>query len=467
MGSQLFQQGFASLDHEAIYHRLPVEGQIPAWLAGTLVRNGPAKFDLGQGSVRHWFDGFAMLHAFTFQQGSVAYANRFLRGQTFKQANAEGRLSFSAFTADPCRSLFGRFFSVLFNDFDNANVSVARLADRFVALTETPLAVEFDPHTLETLGALTFDQPVPGDLTTAHPLYDARRDALLNYTLRFGLVSSYNFYWLRGRALESLSPLWTLEPAYMHSFNMSERYAILSIFPFTVQPIDLLANLDKPFIGCFRWQPQRSTKFLVVDKELREPTRIYEAEATFGFHHVNAFETEDGLMVDLICYSDPSIIDLMYLDRLRDSYGMPVSEVRRYHLPRSGTTASYERISPEGIELPQFNEQTRGKNYRYIYGVGAGSRLDFMNRLVKVDVQRRAAKGWSAAGCYPGEPVFVPSPGGQAEDSGVVLSVVLDVQAGNSFLLVLDAASFEEVGRAIVPHHIPFGFHGAYFEDVA
>jgi beta,beta-carotene 9',10'-dioxygenase len=47
----------------------------------------------------------------------------------------------------------------------------------------------------------------------------------------------------------------------------------------------------------------------------------------------------------------------------------------------------------------------------------------------------------------------------------VVLSVVLDVALESSFLLVLDAASFDEASRARVPHHIPFGFHGQYFGE--
>ena len=54
-------------------------------------------------------------------------------------------------------------------------------------------------------------------------------------------------------------------------------------------------------------------------------------------------------------------------------------------------------------------------------------------------------------------------PGRDGEDDGVVLSVVLDTNAGRSFLLVLDAGSFEEIARAEAPHHIPFGFHGQYF----
>ena len=69
---------------------------------------------------------------------------------------------------------------------------------------------------------------------------------------------------------------------------------------------------------------------------------------------------------------------------------------------------------------------------------------------------------WSSAGCYPGEPIFVREPGTEAEDAGVILSVVLDSRSGRSFLLVLDAGSFEELARAEAPHHIPFGFHGEY-----
>jgi carotenoid cleavage dioxygenase-like enzyme len=38
-------------------------------------------------------------------------------------------------------------------------------------------------------------------------------------------------------------------------------------------------------------------------------------------------------------------------------------------------------------------------------------------------------------------------------------------RTGRSFLVVLDAVSFEELGRAEAPHHIPFGFHGQYFAN--
>lgn len=61
--------------------------------------------------------------------------------------------------------------------------------------------------------------------------------------------------------------------------------------------------------------------------------------------------------------------------------------------------------------------------------------------------------------CYPSKPVFVPAPESQAEDTGIILSLVLDGGRGQSFLLVLDATAFTELARAELPHAVPFGFH--------
>jgi carotenoid cleavage dioxygenase-like enzyme len=80
-------------------------------------------------------------------------------------------------------------------------------------------------------------------------------------------------------------------------------------------------------------------------------------------------------------------------------------------------------------------------------------------------VDHGSSATWFSEGCYPGEPVFVAPPQAKAEDEGVVLSVVLEANRGNSFLLILDAQSFAEVARAEVPQHIPFGFHGQFFGD--
>ena len=161
--------GFETLESEISLDSLPVEGSIPEWLAGTLIRNGPAKYEAGEKRFRHWFDGLAMLHRFGFAGGEVSYANRFLRSNAYREAE-EGRISYREFATDPCRSIFRRAATMFRpNMTDNCNVNLARLGDEYIAMTETPLPVAFDPETLDALG-VAYD--VPGLHATAHPHHD-------------------------------------------------------------------------------------------------------------------------------------------------------------------------------------------------------------------------------------------------------------------------------------------------------
>ena len=71
--SNEYALGFTSLDKETRLSDVPVQGELPAWLRGTLLRTGPAKYETDQQPLRHWFDGYAMLHAFSFGDGKVSY----------------------------------------------------------------------------------------------------------------------------------------------------------------------------------------------------------------------------------------------------------------------------------------------------------------------------------------------------------------------------------------------------------
>ena len=84
--------GFRSLTDEVRLPDLPVDGRVPPWLSGVLVRNGPALFEIGEQRLNHWFDGLAMLHAFAFARGRVSYANRFLRSSAYKAWQREGKI---------------------------------------------------------------------------------------------------------------------------------------------------------------------------------------------------------------------------------------------------------------------------------------------------------------------------------------------------------------------------------------
>jgi carotenoid cleavage dioxygenase-like enzyme len=67
----------AELEAERADYPLEIVGSIPDWLSGTLARNGPVYVTVNGRSQTHWFDGLAMLHAFSFQGGMFATPTAF------------------------------------------------------------------------------------------------------------------------------------------------------------------------------------------------------------------------------------------------------------------------------------------------------------------------------------------------------------------------------------------------------
>lgn len=463
-----FSSGFQSLRNEIAVEELSIEGHLPDWIEGTLIRNGPAQFEVGEDTYNHWFDGLAMLHAFQIEDGKVGYRNRFLESNARREALKKGRISRAEFGTDPCRSIFGRVMSLFRPRLtDNASINVAKVAGQWVAMTETPLPVAFEPKTLETVGVVEFADDVDAQVTTAHPHVHPDTGRTTTYMATFGRQCQYHIVTVDpgSRRREVRATLFVDRPSYMHSFAVTERYAVLSEWPLRVNPLDLLLE-GKPFIENYNWVPEEGTRFRVVRlSDGEEVTRI-SAPAAFAFHHVNAFEQGDSVICDVVTYDDASIIDALYLDRLQSDQPTPaVGRLQRYRLPLAGTTKSVSPtpISDTLLELPRVHDRAvEGRTYRYVYGVGAYDIGNFTDQLVKIDVETGAAETWRAPDTYPGEPVFVPAPNGRAEDYGVVLSVVFQPEENRSFLLVLDAHTFTEVARVPVPHAIPFGFHGQF-----
>jgi carotenoid cleavage dioxygenase-like enzyme len=225
----------------------------------------------------------------------------------------------------------------------------------------------------------------------------------------------------------------------------------------------------KPYIENFRWLPERGTRFHVFDRGSGAHVRSVTAPAFFAFHHVNAFESDGELVVDLVGYDDASVIEAFYLHRLEEpDVRIPPGTLRRYRIPLAGGEVLAEVLSDTAIELPSLDyaRMNTSPEHTYVYGVGVRAERGFYDQLVKVDLGTRHTTTWYEPGCYPGEGVFVGRPGREAEDDGVVLSVVLDSARGTSFLLVLDASSFTEVARAELPHPVLFGYHGQFFGDL-
>jgi carotenoid cleavage dioxygenase-like enzyme len=464
-----YRVGFESCDAEHDDVELTVEGDLPGWLSGTLLRNGPGKFTAGGESFEHWFDGLAMLRRFAFRDGAVRYSNRFLRSDEYRSVVDGDRLGAGQFGTGATGSPLARLkAAVLPDSTDNANVNVLRAGGEFLALTEVPERVAFDPDTLETRGSWAFDDNLATHMAGAHPVTDPESGATFNLHLTFGRRPEYVVTNLPAgeTAREVVARVELSDPVYVHSFAVTPEFVVIAACPLEIDVWGLLRpGGHDSFLDALDWRPERPARFVVVSRNSGDVVAAPTAPAFFTFHHANAFRRGDHLVVDCVAFEDASVVTDLSLAALQaGSVTTLAGDLRRYRVPLAGGRATSETLASGGLSLPRFDDRRRGKPYRYVYATRAGDPDVSPNHLVKVDCWRRKTLVWAERDTFCGEPVFVPEPDG-VEDDGVVLSVVLDPDREQSFLLVLDAATFEERARAWLPHVLPFDFHGQFYPD--
>lgn len=318
-----FALGFASQLDELDGVSLPLKGVVPDWLSGDLVRNGPSQFEAGTQKFRHWFDGLAKLHKFTFAGGQVRFSCKFLRTEAYERAKLENRVALPEFGTNPERSLWQSLGAIFDQQLtDNGNVNVVSLAGHHLALTETTRTTKFDSSSLSTQGPFTYSDELKGQVTTAHPHYDFGRKCLYNLLIKLGPKSSYVIYRIDegSTTRKPVASIAVKEPAYFHSFGVSANYIVLVECPFVVNPLELLIG-KKTYVESYSWKPNRPTKISVYSKDNGQLIAHGETEAMFCFHHVNAFEENGYVYVDLLAYADNEIIASTYLSNLRSSSG--------------------------------------------------------------------------------------------------------------------------------------------------
>ncbi|KAG8569260.1 hypothetical protein GDO81_014324 [Engystomops pustulosus] len=499
-----------------------ITGTIPGWITGSLFRNGPGRFEFGNDKFNHWFDGMALMHQFTIKDGNVTYMSKFLQSDAYKSNESENRIVVSEFGTvampDPCKSMFQRFVSMfeMPKPSDNGNINFVKYKKDFYVSTETNFIQKVDLATLETAEKVDWSKYIAVNGATAHPHYDPD-GTTYNMGNSYGKQGTfYNIIKVPAQEDEDTlhgaqvicsipaSDRWN--PSYYHSFGMTENYIV-----FIEQPIKL--NITKiltcnitgsPISKCMHWDPRCDTVFHVASKHTGELHPVtFHTQANSMFHQINAYEDQNCIVLDLCCQDNGEVFQIYNLQNLHKSgkaleevyHSVPKSFPKRYVLPLTATsetphgikinplsysTAKAEKRSdgklwctPEnlydntiknigGLDFPAINySKCNTKKYRYFYGCGFQHLVG--SCLVKVDADTKQAKVWQEDGFYPSEPVFVPSPHSCEEDDGVILSAVVSPQQGKTtFLHILDAKSFTEIGRAEVPVKMPYGFHGIF-----
>ncbi|KAF5026240.1 hypothetical protein F66182_1671 [Fusarium sp. NRRL 66182] len=362
-----------------------------------------------------------------------------------------------------------------------------------------------DPSTLEPLGEATQSQLHPslsGPCSCAHAQRDPISGDMFNFNLSFGRVPTYRVFRVDAASgeteiLATISDL-NVPPAYMHSFFLSENHVIICIPASHYAWRGLKTQWEGNIVDSLTpFDEQRKCKWLVVDRRHGKGlVATFSTPAAFFFHSINAFEekTRDGdgkeqktLSVDLAKYENMDIIRGFYYDVILDRddatkkywfennrYKNSTPTLTRYRFtlpstpnPDTAFSSTAEQTlsipSPHSGELPSIHPMRVGRPYRFVYSATLRGLTTVVDAIVKTDLATGDALIWSGPeGHTPGEPVFVPRPGAEGEDDGVVLSLVVDGGAGTAYLLCLNSETMEELGRAEAGFAIGQGFHGIH-----
>jgi torulene dioxygenase len=358
---------------------------------------------------------------------------------------------------------------------------------------------EIDPETLEPMGLATqtvLHPELTGPLSAAHAKSDPVTGDVFNYNLTLGRQQTYKIFRVSadtGRT-DILATITDAPGAYLHSSLITENYFILCVWGahyswggakivWESNILDAIAPFD----------PSEKALWYIIDrKHGKGVVAKYECDPFFCFHTVNAWEepspsdpSQIDIIADLSIFKNLDVIKRFYYNSIKstspgslDYVGEKYSGncdmfLRRWRLPGVNTTIDAPSEAREAVtvhtaehdhscDLPVINPRFVTKPSRYIYGLCDRGLSTFFDGIVKYDTGTYTPTYWSVKGHSPGEPIFVPNPKGTAEDDGVLLSVVLDGFAEKSYLLVLDAKSMKEVGRASMGCVVGFGFHGIY-----
>ncbi|ELW62969.1 Beta,beta-carotene 15,15'-monooxygenase [Tupaia chinensis] len=365
--------------------RASVTGKIPAWLQGTLLRNGPGMHTVGETSYNHWFDGLALLHSFTIRDGEVHYRSKYLRSDTYNANIEANRIVVSEFGTmaypDPCKNIFSKAFTYLSHtipDFtDNCLINIMKCGEDFYATTETNYMRKINPQTLETLEKVDYRKYVAINLATAHPHYDAAGNILnMGTSIVDKGKTKYVMFKIPAMGPEAKkkgkSPLKhtevfcsipahsLLSPSYYHSFGITENYVVFLEQPFRLDILKMATAYVRgvSWASCLSFNSEDKTYIHVVDQRTRKPVpgKFY-TDAMVVFHHVNAHEEDGCILFDVVAYEDSSLYQLFYMASLKQDFKesaklASVPALKRFAVPLSVDKAG-GRIRTQYSEVGQ------------------------------------------------------------------------------------------------------------------
>ena len=433
----VLQGNFGPVEKENSFDQLEVIGTIPKDLQGTLLRNGPNPVDPGPN--HHWFMGDAMLHAIRLGNGQAkSYRNRWVRTKTLEEKTG-------------LAAAIGSQVELMVQS--SGNVNVIGHGGRVLALPEVGLPYEMDKQ-LDTKGLYDYEGKLASSMT-AHPKIDGRTEEMLFFGYEmFAPFLRYHEVSKNGDLVKSID-IELPEAIMMHDFGVTETRVVF---------MDLPVVFDLTLVGKgfpFQWLDSHQSRLGIMNRASDADTvQWIEIDPCYVFHPLNSYDDGHKIVMDVVRYQK------MMTAEGDDDFEKGSNLIRWVIDPAAGTVGT-TILSDIDMEFPRVNPNVECYQHRFGYALKAGGTHGFSD-LLKFDLDAGTTQTYRVGdNCAGGEPVFVGSSKGEAEDTGYILSIIYNGDTQLSELHIIDAQNFTSKPLAIVKLNarVPFGFHGNFVAD--
>jgi all-trans-8'-apo-beta-carotenal 15,15'-oxygenase len=475
-----WQGGYESLTQEFDYWIDEIEGKIPTELRGTLFRNGPGLLDINGKRLHHPFDGDGMISRITFNNGRAHFRNRFVQTSGYlAEKKAKKILYRGVFGTQKPGGWLGNIFN--FEIKNIANTNVIYWGGKLLALWEAAEPHRLDSQTLETIEKEYFNGVLStGEAFSAHPRFDpsCKQDndepCLVNFSIKPGLSTKITIFELNlaGEIIRKQSH-YVPGFCFIHDFVITPNYCIFFQNPVQFNPLPFALGIASAG-QCIKFLKNQPTQIIVIPRQAKtepEKLKILETNSGFIFHHVNAFEVEDEIVIDSICYDSLTEVEPNSDYRKTDFDANAPGQIWRFHVKLKENKVERQLIESRACEFPTINPNNAARKYRYLY-IGAADNQTGnapLQAILKIDLESEDRQLWSAAPRgFVGEPIFVPRPNSQQEDDGWLICLVYNAEYQRSDVVILDAQDLQKgaIAKLHLKHHIPYGLHGSFTSEI-